>query len=261
VLALLFRSAPILLSRLDTTVRTAIYKNGNRVYKNIERPELQSIYRNMIIKSREKAIREKDLKYQVYVSEFAKSIAGGSPRGDIYFYREMLEYCSAVKDSLNYFRLAEVLANNFLLKIPADSVLKNDAGIQSGLKKSDSMSSKQSYYFGPMIDGEVLIGTSRLSDRTAYELNTIAWNVYKLYKKPSTLQTALHWSKKSLDYHVLPAYYDTYARLLYVTSETEKAMEVMKMAIQLGIRQLGDVTIFQSALKAMQQGLPLPAAQ
>lgn len=258
VLSLLYRSAPLLGSQMDTVVCKSIYVNGNRALQSISPPELQNINRHIIHKSRSKAIQTKDLKYAAQVASFAKHVSGGSPKGDSYFYREMLNYCSAVKDTLNYFRMAETLVNQFLLTMPTDSVLKNDQQLNAAKRKGDTSVTSQSYFYGPVIDGGALVGSYKLSEKIAEELNIISWRTYELYKKTSTLKTALHWSKKSLDYHVLPAYYDTYARLLYVTGEPEKAMEVMKMAIQLGIRQLADVTIFQMALEAMKKGMTLP---
>jgi len=258
VLRLLYRSAPLLGSQMDTVVRKSIYVNGNRALLNIASPEMQDINRKIIYKSRSKAIKTKDLKYAAQVASFAKHVSGGSPKGESYFYREMLNYCSAVKDTLNYFRMAETLVNQFLLKMPTDSVLKNDQQLSVAKRNGDTSFTSQSYFYGPTIDGGALVGSYKLSEKIAEELNIISWRTYELYKKPSTLKTALQWSKKSLDYHVLPAYYDTYARLLYVTGEPEKAMEVMKMAIQLGIRQLTDVTIFQMALETMKKGMSLP---
>jgi tetratricopeptide (TPR) repeat protein len=83
-------------------------------------------------------------------------------------------------------------------------------------------------------------------DSYATELNNEAWTFYQMaVKKNDYLLKALMWSRRAIELSPTPAFYDTYAHLLYRLNFFDEAESMQKKAIDTGKANNIDTKQFQ----------------
>jgi thioredoxin-related protein len=85
-----------------------------------------------------------------------------------------------------------------------------------------------------------------------YALNKVAWEVFLYSNNETELTNALEWSKKSFTISPDPAYFDTYANLLYKLGKKKTAIEWQEIAVKLAPEDPG----LNETLKKMKNGQP-----
>ncbi len=87
-----------------------------------------------------------------------------------------------------------------------------------------------------------------------FEINNYAWKIFQEVSDKKLLLKAVDWSKISIDREkpVSPAYYDTYANLLYKTGQMEKALAAEQDAINAASDE--EKPAFQEVLNKMKKG-------
>ncbi|OYD44017.1 thioredoxin family protein [Sphingobacterium cellulitidis] len=86
------------------------------------------------------------------------------------------------------------------------------------------------------------------------QLNSFAWAIFENCDDPSCVESALAWSKKSLESENNPALIDTYANLLHKVGKTKEAIEWQEKAIAM----VDDASKaeYQETLEKMKKGEP-----
>lgn len=88
----------------------------------------------------------------------------------------------------------------------------------------------------------------------ASQLNSFAWAIFENCDDPSCVESALAWSKKSLEEANDPALMDTYANLLHKVGKTKEAIEWQEKAI--AAVDEGSKAEYQATLEKMKKGEP-----
>lgn len=67
----------------------------------------------------------------------------------------------------------------------------------------------------------------------ADELNNVSWNIYEKVKDPGALKAALKWAERAVELNNAHHILDTYAHLLAVNGQKEKAIEIELKALEM----------------------------
>lgn len=194
-LAFLIRTSPIINSKTFRLIRqnNDLY---NKVFESFPQEDRKTINQKIIARSKEKAFREKDCNYMYAVSNFLS----GSYGEDLVSARNAstkleLEFLKEMKDFKQYFNRAHFYYQNSLDKLNMDSV--RIAEMSSSYQRPDGMIIKGGslYHYGNI-------------------LNEIAFSICEMSNDKEQLGFALKLSEKTLEYN-MPAFIDTYARILY----------------------------------------------
>ncbi|MFZ4263124.1 thioredoxin fold domain-containing protein [Sphingobacterium sp. HJSM2_6] len=86
------------------------------------------------------------------------------------------------------------------------------------------------------------------------ELNNFAWSIFENCDDPKCLESALAWSKKSIENNEDPMFLDTYANLLYKTGKVKEAITVQEKALSLVDND--SKVDYQKTLDKMKKGIP-----
>lgn len=254
-LKLMLISAPIIASAVDSLMYK-YYPQLQKAWLIFKKNEQDEINFRKINKSMDRAVADKNLKLGVLVANYSKNIQGSKRIGEYVFYREFLRYCYAAKDTLNYFRQADLFAKDFFMSLAIDSLDREDSLMVNKWKNEPDTSANTAT---KTMSGSALKPNAIASrrEKVGMELNRLAWQVYELYRNPTILLEAQKWSKRSVEMIRLPEFLDTYGRLLYQTGDVGLAIEQMKIAVQI----CDDLEIpnveFTAILRKMEMGLPL----
>ena len=82
--------------------------------------------------------------------------------------------------------------------------------------------------------------------------NMFSWSIFENISDTSLLNTALSWSKKSIEQDEKPMYIDTYANLLYKLGQKEEAIKQEEKAISLLKDE--DKKSYKETLEKMKKG-------
>ena len=147
-------------------------------------------------------------------------------KGVMYSTNLQLQYYLAVKDTANYLRQAGYFYDSYYMNISADSAKKLELAqrknqldmMNSGRKTiaADSMKKLMAKNGNKtVVKSEVFSATSS-SLGVANELNNAAYSFYTTgTTNPNYLSKAIIWSRRSILFNPIFAYYDTLAHLLY----------------------------------------------
>ena len=146
---------------------------------------------------------------------------------------KMLQYYRAIKDTMTFVNTASYFYDEYYMNITADSLKKMD---QVNIERAKSRAHERATLDIPEGGSIQSYSYSYASNTFANELNNAAWSFYEIGTKDTTYLTkAMLWSKRSIELNPIPAYYDTYAHLLYrlglyaeAENEQQKAVELTK---------------------------------
>ncbi len=105
--------------------------------------------------------------------------------------------------------------------------------------------------FRDAVDAYIKLDPSKI---TANHLNSFAWAIFENCDDPACVESALAWSKKSLEEAQDPALIDTYANLLHKLGKTKEAIEWQEKAIA-AVGEDGKAE-YQATLEKMKKGEP-----
>ena len=233
-LAFLIRSCPIINSRTYQLIRQnlSLY---SKVFESFPIEDRKMINQKIIKKSKSKAFREKDRNYLFAVSNFLSGSYGKDYKeGNKASQKLQLEYFKETKDLTAYFNLAKTYYLNYFEKLNIESYR------QSELNQTIQLP-----------DGTIMKGGSLY--QTGNQLNDIAFAIYELSYDKEQLGFALKLSEKTLEYNV-PAFIDTYARILYRLGGKKDAIEWQQKAISIGDSKHQPNDELKEALVKMQNG-------
>ncbi len=142
-----------------------------------------------------------------------------------------LRYYKGIKDTAMYLLIAKLHYDNYYLNLTVDSVrkldslnfikAKNNAREVSSIQMNDS-TVKKKYSFVVA------------KDVYAVDLNNAAWDFYNMAKNNNDyLFKALIWIRRAIEISPKPAFYDTYAHLLYQLKMFEEALSMQRKALDL----------------------------
>jgi hypothetical protein len=142
-----------------------------------------------------------------------------------------IQYYWGIKDTLQYLQRAGIYYDFNYMQLTVDSIRKIDASKIIAVRESAEMGQETGY---SERNGTKIIGYSLATDQYASELNNAAWKFYLIAgNREEHLIKAMLWSKRSIELQPKPAYYDTYAHLLYKLQLYETAESVQKQAVDL----------------------------
>ena len=186
-------------------------------------------------------------------------------------FNTILENKAKVDEKLGAGKADEVLAIAVINNEVAPIVLKSeedifDKTIDEVSKKYPNVeltniaaSFKTNYYarkknwpaFRDAVQAYINLDPSKVSPS---QLNSFAWAIFENCDDPACVESALAWSKKSLEGEQEPALMDTYANLLHKVGKTKEAIEWQEKAIA-AVDEASKAE-YQATLEKMKKGEP-----
>ncbi|SDE50164.1 Thioredoxin-related protein [Dyadobacter soli] len=238
VVKFIYQQGPTMDSRAYKLVQALVPRSMiDSLYKSVSPGEAVAFNNGIIGSTLKKAVDIKDQQLAFQASNYTQqTYRENYMLGNLHFRRNMIWYYQQVKDTANYFmECRHFLEQNHLL-LSVDSLKRMDqAALQKNLADQTPLGpagEKQAVRFAPP------------SQQYQMELNNHAWQFYLLNNKPRDLERALMWSKRSIEWHEElrrdkhhmplgnPAYFDTYAHLLYKLGRKDEAIEWQAKAVE-----------------------------
>ncbi|MHA4741602.1 thioredoxin family protein [Dyadobacter sp. MSC1_007] len=241
----IYQMSPSLDSRAFDRVRQ---KTPTQVVDSIYRvtpPEERKALNDGIIEnSFRNAVMRRDEKLALSIAEFTKNTyEENRVKGIIAYQKSMIRYYQTVSDTAKYFEATQRLLDEHHMRMTVDSLnAMDDAEMRAAMPRQ--------HRFNPMVPAgqrvsRVMIGVMPPSQFIHGELNNHAFHYYKITNNKALLEKALTWSKRSMEllenpkrqshppYKTgYPAYFDTYAHILYKLNRRDEAIEWQTKAVE-----------------------------
>lgn len=190
------------------------------------------------------AIASKSFSRAMAAANFTRSTWASNPiEGQKNWNLKMMQYYKGVNDTIKYLQQASGYYEQYYMRLTVDSVRKRDSLNYITARKNAREISKTT------INDTTTRRTFSFSyskDSYATELNNAAWTFYLMaVNKNDYLFKAMLWSRRALELSVKPAFYDTYAHLLYRLKFFDEAVSMQRKAIELGKANKIDTKLFQ----------------
>ena len=230
---------------------TLAYTNkliADSIYKTEPIADRIAINNRIINNTLKEAINKKNAALAQQASTYLRSTYGNSRdyrSPHVNSTKLLLQYYTAVKDTANYLRQAVYLYDNFYMNISADSAKKLETAqrntqfniLNNGKKVTFIDSSKKPdvkiISKDTVIVRQAFFTTTPVND-IANELNNAAYSFYTTGTvNPAYLTKAIIWSRRSILFNPVFAYYDTLAHLLYRYGFYAEAEVNQNMAVNL----------------------------
>ena len=251
-LTFLSRMAPILNSKADRVMRRN-QVNFNRAWYTMPLQERISINNQVVHKSLNKAIDEKNEVFALNVANFSRAVYTSNFEVAAKTYEmNMLEFYRQTNDTNKYFMKAIGYFDRYFMSVSADSI-----------KRTDSLNLARMLMNAPrkdtIIDGKGLVSRAMVSyspiaQKFMSELNNGAWTFFTMTNNPYLLSIATQWAKRSLEFMESPETLDTYAHLLYKQGQKDFAIETEQKAIDMRKKRGFPITEYQKDLDIMKKG-------
>jgi hypothetical protein len=234
------------LSHLNNSVVDSIFRN--------ESPDDRiAINNTMISNTMNEAIRTKSFQKAVAAANYARSSWGTSyAEGQKNYFLRILQYYLGVKDTMKYLQQASMVYDTYYMNVSIDSLIKKDSlnletakrnALEAAIKNSNNPTN---------LSFKVRVPNSR--DAYLNDLNNAAWNFYLMAGDDSYyLFKAIVWSRRTIEISPKPAFYDTYAHLLYSLKFYDEAESMQKKAIDAGRAEKTDTGPFEEAYAKMRK--------
>jgi tetratricopeptide (TPR) repeat protein len=247
------RSAPELGSYADSILR-ANQDRFNEAWYRMTLQERVNINNRIISKTKASAIANKDRNKIMRVADFSFSITG-----DFYQKRRMprmiyMDYYKATGDTTNYITTATMLMETLVMKVSPDSIKRADLARKEKIAQDQMQVTPEIPGFNGPVSGQRSFTFIPATQYYANDLNSVAFEFYKMTSNKENLEKALRWSARSLEFNEAPALHDTYARLLYKTGSRDSAIAHQQIAIDLEKKKGFNATEFEKVLVRMKSG-------
>jgi hypothetical protein len=172
-------------------------------------------------------------------NSWTKNYTEGQKRWNL----KIMQYYIGVKDTTKFLEKASWFYDHYYMRISADSAKKIDSlGYVSAKKKAEEYAKASSN--GTTISRS--FSFSYANDGYATDLNNAAWNFYNMAAKNNDyLLKAMLWSRRAVELSPKPAFYDTYAHILYRLKLYDEAESMQRKAIELGKGEKADAKLYQ----------------
>jgi hypothetical protein len=225
------------LATLDKQLTDSIYKTepiADRIAMN----------NAIITNTMNSAIANNSISRALAAASFTRSTWTGDPiEGQKNWNLKMMQYYKGVKDTTEYLRLASVFYEQYYMRLTVDSVRKLDSLNYLAAKKNAREISRTT-----INDTTISRSFSFTYSKDSYatELNNAAMTFYQMaVNKNEYLFKAMLWSRRAIELSEKPAFYDTYAHLLYRLKLFDEAESMQRKAIELGKAFKIDTKLFQ----------------
>jgi hypothetical protein len=198
-----------------------------------------------------KAIAGKDYARAVLVANFVRSLWSGNPsEGQKRWHLKLLQYYRGVKDTVIYLEKAAYYYDRYYMSMSIDTVKRRDSLDFEAAKSRAKENAVVTSVRGQVIERSFSFSYSK--DRYATELNNAAWEFYNFAGiNNDYLFKAMLWSRRSIEYSPKPAFYDTYAHLLYRLKFYDEAEKMQQTAIELSKTEKANTKALQEELSKM----------
>lgn len=185
---------------------------------------------------------------------------------------EKTEYADFQSDEfrIRYFRktgdaqkmklYASRFCNQTLMKVSLDSVREkyNKEMLLMQKMTNDSSFKGFSVFYDSILNVGFKMRYEKEIDKYAEPLNNYAWYFFEMINDAESLEDAIQWSLKSLEFKPnYDLYLDTYANLLYKTGNKQKAIDIQKRAVAIAqSNQSSRVQEFEERLGKMHANTP-----
>jgi hypothetical protein len=198
------------------------------------------------------AIANKSYSRAVAAANFTRnSWSANSFEGQKNSMLKILQYYQGVNDTTKYLQEASAFYEHYYMRLTVDSIrikdslnyvnAKNRAREISRTKINDSTIQR-------------IFTFSFTKDKFSTELNNAAWVFYQMANnKNDYLFKAMLWSRRSIELSPKPAFYDTYAHLLYRLKFFNEAESMQSKAIELGKAEKADTKQFQEEFEKIKK--------
>lgn len=238
VVKFIYQQGPTMDSRAYKLVQTLVpHSMVDSLYKSVPLSEAAAFNNGIVGSTLRKAIETKNHQLALQASTYTQqTYRDNFMMGNLSYRRNMLWYYQQVKDTNSYFSECRYFLDQIHLLLSVDSLKRMDqAALKRNLSDQTPMGpagEKQAVRFAPP------------SQQFHMELNNHAWQFYLWNDKPRDLERALMWSERSIEWHEKlrrdknhlplgnPAYFDTYAHLLYKLGRKDEAIEWQTKAVE-----------------------------
>jgi hypothetical protein len=190
------------------------------------------------------AIANRSIQRAMAAANFTRGTWANNPiEGQKNWNLKLLQYYKGIKDTTKYLQQASSYYEQYYMRLTIDSVRRRDSlNYIKAMKNAKEVSRT-------WINDTTLRRTLSFTyskDSYATELNNEAWTFYQMaVKKNDYLLKALMWSRRAIELSPTPAFYDTYAHLLYRLNFFDEAESMQKKAIDTGKANNIDTKQFQ----------------
>lgn len=251
------RFSPILKSKADSVVRKNV-QLYNEVWSSFNPTEQVNINKEIIFKSRQKAVEEKNIAKGKEAAQYARLTYTDKEAGERSYAYNMMEFFRGIKDTASFLKSAVDYYNLFQKNLNAADIKKQDSTKLAALTRMhrNSKPVKDTTINGKLISRTV--STFRYSPKANYYsqvLNNGARSFYNMTKDPIYLKKALQWAANANEFYESPYVLDTYARLLYKADKknADQAIQLEEKAIALLKTQGGPTNKHNEVLNKMKQ--------
>jgi len=198
----------------------------------------------MISNTMNSAIANKSFTRAMAAANFTRSTwANNSIEGQKNWNLKIMQYYKAINDTNKYLQQASSHYEQYYMRLTVDSVRKRDS-LNFILARNNAREISRININDTTIRRTFSFTYSK--DGYATELNNAAWIFYQMaVNKNDYLFKAMLWSRRSIELSPKPAFYDTYAHLLYSLKFFDEAESMQKKAIELGNASKTDTRLFQ----------------
>lgn len=262
--------APVIGSKTDQYLR-ANSQLFNDAWFTMPLQKRVAINRALIQKSKEKAIKDRDLNYARRVAVFTAGTYSERISAMKALEKSMLDYYRGVGDTVNFLLGTVNFYDRFLMTVSVDSAKTLDS-----VRKKEFFETRSLAVLGPRSESAIAVGVTPvanpkiamgavmgepiirfvpISSQYSAELNSGAWSIYTFTHDAAYAAKALSWAKRANEFASTAATMDTYARLLYRLGNTKEAIGWEEKAIARN-QQFGmPGGEFESILAKMKKGV------
>lgn len=250
-LSFIARLAPVLGSPADKVLRKNV-SLFNQVWLSLEQQERVAINNNIIRKSKQIAVANRDINAAYRVATFAGSTHYDVNTAQRAYDQNMIDFFRETRDTVQYLQYATAFYDDYLMTISVDSIKKIDslkmrqaaANMQGDTLRSgaNAFAVRKSITFSPS------------TQMYANQLTIAARTLYGFTKDFTYLQKALEWIKRADEFYESPAAIDLYARLLFRLGKSDEAIALEQKAIETGKKREYPVKEWEDVLKKMKKG-------
>lgn len=217
------------------------------IYKTEPSADRSAMNNAIISNTMNKAIAQKNVARASAVANFTRlTWSADVMEGQKNYYAKMLQYYQAVKDTTQYLQMAVGFFDQYYMNITVDSIRKKDSLNFEAAKARARLTAV------PMRDSSVktFSFTYAKDDRFATDLNNVAWYFHQIAgQNERYLLKAMLWSKRAVEMSPKPAFYDTYAHLLYKLKFYSEAESMGLKSVELARAQKADARKYEEVYK------------
>lgn len=253
-LVFIAKMAPVLETMASNLLRKdiALFYNA---WQSIDLKERISINGQIINKSLQKAIKDKNEEFAYRIANFTQSTyTSNRETGEKVASTKIIEYYNAIKDNNNYLLHSIAYYDKYYLGISIDSIKKVDT---LRLKKLGEQQIPIVEKRGDSAIQKRVITYSPITQSYTSALNKVARKIYEISDNTLYLNKAVEYAAKANEFFEEYNAMNTYALLLYKTGKKDKAIDWQKKAIALKSKIGLDAKNLEQELKNMKEGKQL----